>query len=191
MFDFRGIVCVRDGGDGGDCDFHDFATHVGQLVEVHGQVGGGQNHLNVGRESLEEELSEKGVAVCSSAKLVFEELLHPAEGLGGLPVAELFPADEFPLFGGCGTLDELRLEFGVGVVLWGPEEKVSDFRGECGTERADDILETCFLGGDAPCGKLGFDLGNQILGSTGQKGGSLMLTAAMAVGASGAAALPS
>ena len=67
LLDFR-VVCavemgVRDYCDCGCGYFHHLVCNVRKLVQVHGLVSRGQDHPNVGREPLEEELAEKGVGI--------------------------------------------------------------------------------------------------------------------------------
>ena len=76
-----------------------------------------------------------------------------------------------------GAFDELGFEDVVRSIFRWAEEEISDFCGELWTERADNVVELRILRSDAASGELSLDLGE--LGSAGQKGGSLMLMAAV------------
>ena len=47
-------MSVRDGGNSGCGYLHNFVAHVSESVEIHGGISGGENHLDVRREALQE-----------------------------------------------------------------------------------------------------------------------------------------
>ena len=77
---------------------------------------------------------------------------------------------------GGGPFDELSLECVVWSFSRWAEEEISDFSGELWTERADNVLEFRLL--TRRVAKRASTWANQTCGSAGQKGGSLILTAA-------------
>ncbi len=67
-------------------DLDDSVGELSQALQWSGTGGGGQNHLDVAGETLQEQLPEEGFVESSS---VTQELMHSSQQLCGFPVPQL------------------------------------------------------------------------------------------------------